>query len=154
MPMLGSGPHSTPHQISPTSQDMHAETSMRVSNYWDGSKKPRQVSPALDGDRSVDVAIIGAGYTGLSTAYHLKAAEPSLDVAILEGETVGFGASGRNAGFVMTLFGASLGMMKTLHGAARVREAHAYMERSIAGLETMVAEHKLGCDFERGGFLK
>lgn len=133
---------------------MHGETSMRADNYWDRSKKPRQVSPALDGDRTVDVAIIGAGYTGLSTAYHLKAAEPSLDVAILEGETVGFGASGRNAGFVMTLFGASLGMMKTLHGADRVREAHAYMERSIAGLEAMITEHKLDCDFERGGFLK
>lgn len=133
---------------------MHAETSMRVDNYWDGSKKPRAVSPALEGDASVDVAIIGAGYTGLSTAYHLKAAEPSLDVAVLEGESVGFGASGRNAGFVMTLFGASLGLMKTLHGAARVREAHHYLERSIAGLEAMLAEHKLDCDFERGGFLK
>ncbi len=133
---------------------MHAEVSARADNYWDGSKKPRKVSPRLDGDASVDVAIIGAGYTGLSTAYHLKAAEPGLDVAVLEGNTVGFGASGRNAGFVMTLFGASLGLMKTLHGPAKVREAHAYMERSIAGLEAMIAEHRLDCDFERGGFLK
>jgi len=64
-----------------------------------------------------DVAVIGGGYTGLATAYHLKSAEPSLDVAILEAETTGYGASGRNAGFVMTLFGSSVGLMKMLHGA-------------------------------------
>jgi glycine/D-amino acid oxidase-like deaminating enzyme len=127
---------------------------MRVDNYWDRSKKLREVSPALAGDVSADVAIIGAGYTGLSTAYHLKAADPSLEVAVIESETVGYGASGRNAGFVMTLFGASLGLMKTLHGADRVRQAHTYMERSIAGLDAMIAEHKLDCDFERVGFLK
>src|SRR6476646_8943581 len=106
---------------------MNADPHARVDNYWDRSKRPRKVSPALAGDVAVDVAIIGAGYTGLATAYHLKAADPSLSVAVLEGETVGFGASGRNAGFVMTLVGASVGMMKSLHGAAKVREAHDYM---------------------------
>ncbi len=133
---------------------MRAEMPIRADNYWDGSKRPRPAAQPFDSDAAVDVAVIGAGYTGLSTAYHLKAAEPSLDVAVLEGETVGFGASGRNAGFVMTLFGASLGLMKALHGAERVRAAHAYMERSIAALEEMIGEHKLDCDFERGGFLK
>ena len=133
---------------------MHADTRDRVANYWDGSKMPRTPSLPPAGDVTVDVAIIGAGYTGLSTAYHLKAAEPSLDVAVLEGETIGFGASGRNGGFVMTLFGASLGLMRTLHGDDRVREAHHYMERSIAALETMLAEKKLDCDYVRSGFLK
>ncbi|MFA5900715.1 MAG: FAD-dependent oxidoreductase [Hyphomicrobium sp.] len=133
---------------------MRADNAARADNYWDGSKKPREISPPLAGDVSVDVAVIGAGYTGLSTAYHLKKAESSLDVALLESETVGYGASGRNAGFVMTLFGASLGLMKTLHGAQKVREAHDYMERSIAGLEGMLAEHDLDCDYERNGFLK
>jgi glycine/D-amino acid oxidase-like deaminating enzyme len=133
---------------------MHADGAMRADNYWDGSKWPRRAVQPFAGDTSVDVAIIGAGYTGLSTAYHLKAAEPSLNVAVLESETVGFGVSGRNAGFVMTLFGASLGLMKTLHGAERVREAHAFMERSIDGLAAMIGEHNLDCDFERNGFLK
>src|SRR5262245_23808864 len=126
----------------------------RANNYWDASKKPRGVSPALAGEAKADVAIIGAGYTGLSTAYHLKAADPSLDVAILESETVGYGASGRNAGFVMTLFGASLGLMKALHGGEKVRAAHDFMVQSIAGLEAMLAEHKLDCDYQRSGFLK
>ena len=113
---------------------MTAEPHARADNFWNRSKQPRAVSPPLAGDIAVDVAIIGAGYTGLATAYHLKAADPSLNVAILESETVGFGASGRNAGFVMTLFGASVGMMKGLHGGARVREAHDYMVQSIDAL--------------------
>lgn len=133
---------------------MHGLEQTHANNYWNGSKTPREAAPPLASNVSVDVAIIGAGYTGLSTAYHLKAAQPSLDVAVLECGTVGYGASGRNAGFVMTLFGASLALMKALHGRERVREAHAYMERSIAGLEKMLAEHKLDCDYERSGFLK
>lgn len=133
---------------------MAAETHLRADNYWDRSKVARAPGRKIDCDVSVDVAIVGAGYTGLSTAYHLKAADPSLNVAVLESETVGYGASGRNAGFVMTLFGASLGLMKTLHGAEKVRAAHAHMERSIAALETMLEEHALDCDYQRSGFLK
>ena len=123
-------------------------------NYWDGSKRARTPAPPLRGEETADVAIIGAGYTGLSAAYHLKAADPSLDVAVLESGTVGCGASGRNGGFVMTLFGASLGLMKMLHGATRVREAHRYMADAIAGLEGMITEHGLDCDYVRSGFLK
>jgi glycine/D-amino acid oxidase-like deaminating enzyme len=101
-----------------------------------------------------DVAIIGGGYTGLSAAYHLKAADAGIDVAVLEAETAGFGASGRNAGFVMTLFGASVSLMKTLHGKARVREAHDYMVGAIAALEEMIETHAIACDYTRSGFLK
>ncbi len=133
---------------------MTIKSAARADNYWDLSKTPRADRPPLAGDTSVDVAVIGAGYTGLSTAYHLKVADPSLNVAVLESDYVGYGASGRNAGFVMTLFGASVGAMKTLHGDERVREAHHYMEHSIAGLEAMIAEHRLDCDYERNGFLK
>ena len=102
-------------------------------NFWQREPRAARGLPALAGDISVDVAVIGAGYTGLAAAYHLKAADPSLYVAVLESETVGFGASGRNAGFVMTLFGASVGLMKSLHGGDKVREAHDYMVNSIAG---------------------
>src|SRR5688572_31537041 len=52
--------------------------------------------PALDGDRTVDVAILGAGFTGLWTAWYLLAREPSLRLAVVEAEIAGFGASGRN----------------------------------------------------------
>ncbi len=123
-------------------------------NFWELSKERSEISPALAGDIAVDVAIIGAGYTGLAAAYHLKCAEPSLKVAILEAERAGYGASGRNAGFVMTLFGSSLAAMRASHGDACVREAHAYMEGAIAALEATIAEHALDCDYKRSGFLK
>jgi glycine/D-amino acid oxidase-like deaminating enzyme len=58
----------------------------------------------LSGDTRVDVTIIGGGYSGLSSAYYLKTAEPDLQVSVLEAEHIGFGASGCNAGFVMALF--------------------------------------------------
>jgi hypothetical protein len=57
----------------------------------------RAPEEVLDRDLQVDVAIVGAGYTGLWTAYHLAAADPTLRIAVLEKEFVGFGASGRNA---------------------------------------------------------
>ena len=56
--------------------------------------------PALDGDTSADVCIIGAGYTGLWTAYYLKQSQPDLKVLVLEQEFAGFGASGRNGGWL------------------------------------------------------
>jgi glycine/D-amino acid oxidase-like deaminating enzyme len=61
--------------------------------------------PALPGDLEVDVAIIGAGYTGLWTAYYLRQADPSLRIALLEREFAGFGASGRNGGWLSGNFG-------------------------------------------------
>lgn len=56
--------------------------------------------PPLSGDTTADVAIIGAGYTGLWTAYYLKKANPALDIVIIEREFAGFGASGRNGGWL------------------------------------------------------
>jgi len=71
--------------------------------WWDGelTGSPR---PALGSDDSVDVAIVGAGYTGLWTAYYLLEEDPSLNVLVLEAEHVGFGASGRNGGWVSALY--------------------------------------------------
>jgi len=133
---------------------MISPDSQTASCFWQLDKEARAPAPALAGTVKVDVAIIGAGYTGLSTAYHLKTADPALEVAVLEAETVGFGASGRNAGFVMTLFGSSVALMKLFHGKQRVREAHDYMVRAIAELEAIIREHAIACDYQRSGFLR
>lgn len=122
--------------------------------YWHLGRAAERPAAALAGDIKVDVAIIGAGYTGLSAAFHLKSADPSLRVAVLEAETAGFGASGRNAGFVMTLFGSSVGLMRLLHGKERVRQAHEFMVRAIDELESTIASHGIDCDYERSGFLR
>ena len=64
--------------------------------------------PSLEGDIRVNVAVAGGGFTGLSPAFHLKKESPGMRLAILENEVIGFGASGRNAGFSMTLFGRTI----------------------------------------------
>ena len=78
-----------------------------LSLWWDGL--PGQLSPraALDRDIDVDVAVVGAGFTGLWTAYYLLRAAPGTRVALLESEVAGFGASGRNGGWCSALFAAS-----------------------------------------------
>ncbi|MEQ6899418.1 FAD-dependent oxidoreductase [Microbacterium sp. KR10-403] len=70
-----------------------------VSFWWNqiGLPQPR---PALDGDLDVDVCIVGAGFTGLWTAYYLRQLDPSVRVALVEARFAGFGASGRNGGWL------------------------------------------------------
>ncbi len=72
-----------------------------ISLWMDQLDEPLLARPALERDLDVDVAIIGAGYTGLWTAYYLKQHKPDLNIAIVEAQTAGFGASGRNGGWLM-----------------------------------------------------
>lgn len=74
-----------------------------ISFWYADIGMPQRRAP-LDGDTSADVAIIGAGYTGLWTAYYLKKAQPSLNVIVVEKDFAGFGASGRNGGWLMGTF--------------------------------------------------
>ncbi|MGH3508780.1 MAG: NAD(P)/FAD-dependent oxidoreductase [Nocardioidaceae bacterium] len=75
--------------------------------------------PCLPGDSSVDVVVVGAGLTGLWTAYYLITADPTLRVLVLEAETAGYGASGRNGGWCSALFPASLDHLAGLPGSSR-----------------------------------
>ena len=122
-------------------------------SFW---MKTREYAPgdSLQGDMDVDVAIIGGGFTGLSSAYHLKKAEPTMRIAILESEIIGYGASGRNGGFNMTLFGLTLSITALRFGKAKAKEAHHYMERAVDLLQDLVCELDLDCDYEHPGFLR
>ncbi len=123
-------------------------------NLWrEGRPAPVPAAPLAEGT-AVDVAVIGAGYTGLSTAYHLKRADAGISVAVLEAGHVGHGASGRNGGFVMTLFGSSVPLMRMIHGKERLREAHVYMETAIHALEQTIADDAIDCDYRRSGLLR
>ncbi len=83
---------------------------------WLDTYGPYTAEPPLRDDRSVDVAIIGGGFTGVATAHELKRAEPSMRIALLEAKTVGYGASGRNGSFAMTVVGLGFGVMAMLRG--------------------------------------
>ena len=82
----------------------------QLSLWWDTLPDDLRapLGTPLPGDTTADVAIVGAGYTGLWTAYYLLQRDPSLRVVILEAEQAGFGASGRNGGWASALFPASL----------------------------------------------
>jgi glycine/D-amino acid oxidase-like deaminating enzyme len=75
-----------------------------VSFWYADIGLPKTRRPSLTSDTSADVAIIGAGFTGLWTAYYLKKSQPDLDVVIVEKDFAGFGASGRNGGWCMGTF--------------------------------------------------
>ena len=87
--------------------------------------------PALPGDLDVDVAVVGAGYTGLWAAYYLKRADPSLRVVVLEREVAGFGASGRNGGWCSALFPASVAWLASRYGEERAVAQHRAMQATI-----------------------
>lgn len=122
--------------------------------YWQRDVAPTRSIAPLTGEQTADVVIIGGGYTGLSSAYYLKKADSAIRVVVLEAQAIGHGASGRNAGFVMKLFGSSAPMLAMLHGKQRLREAHDYMIRAIDNLEQLVTTHNIDCDFERSDFLR
>jgi glycine/D-amino acid oxidase-like deaminating enzyme len=90
---------------------------MNDLSYWmstvDDDLTPR---PPLPGDLDVDVAIVGAGYTGLWTAYYLSRADPSVRIAVLEAEIAGYGASGRNGGWCSAMFPQSTAALARRHG--------------------------------------
>jgi len=123
-------------------------------SFWLGNSGAYQESPPLENDLKCDVAVVGGGFAGIATAYYLKKVQPSLRVVVLEGWVIGWGASGRNAGFAMTTFGLMMSITKMLFGADKTRQSHRYMERAVDIVGELVAEHKLECDYERPGFLR
>ncbi len=108
---------------------------------------------ALPGDRQVDVAIVGGGFTGLWTALYLARRDPSLRIAVLEREFTGFGASGRNGGWCSDLFPASAAKLARAHG----RDAALAMRRAVRGsideIQTQLTDWNADCGFHRGGTL-
>ncbi len=90
-------------------------------SFWLATYGPYQPNDPLQGDIKADVAIIGGGFTGMATAYYLKKAEPSMKVVVLESEVVGFGASGRNGSFAMTVIGLGIDVLAMLKGKQAAR---------------------------------
>ena len=125
----------------------------RLSFWWD-SLPDALVGPArppLSGSASVDVAIVGAGYTGLWTAYYLAKADPSLSVVVLESETAGFGASGRNGGWASALFPTSLDKVAASSSREAAIALQREMFRTVDELGRAAEEAGIDCHFAKGG---
>jgi glycine/D-amino acid oxidase-like deaminating enzyme len=127
----------------------------RSLSWWHEST-PTAASPrpALPGDRDVDVAIVGAGFTGLWTAYYLAEADPSLRVAVVEAEVAGFGASGRNGGWCSALFPASLDKLAALKGPpdrAGALAQHAAMRATVDEVGRAIDAEGIDAHWAKGG---
>src|SRR5262245_55749663 len=114
----------------------------RVS-YWHDSLEPsdsRDHRVPLGSDRDADVAIVGAGFTGLWTAHSLLSADPTMRVVVLERETVGFGASGRNGGWCVGDYGGPESVVAKAGGPDAVEKMAREMQRSVDEVGAVVAD--------------
>ncbi|MFM2069922.1 MAG: hypothetical protein RLZZ623_185 [Actinomycetota bacterium] len=107
--------------------------------------------PQLGSTVEADVAIIGAGYTGLWTAYYLRRRDPTLRIAIVEAEFAGYGASGRNGGWCSALLPMGFDAMAASHGrdgAARMQRA---MNDTVDEVGAVAAREGIDCHYAKGG---
>ena len=107
--------------------------------------------PALPGDTSVDVVIVGGGLTGLWSAYYLLSANPRLRVVVLEKEIAGFGASGRNGGWCSALFPRSTASLEKAHGLDAALAMRRAMIATVDEVGAVAAANGIDCDFVKGG---
>lgn len=111
----------------------------------------RRARPSLDGDAAADVAVVGAGFTGLWTAYYLARRDPSLRIVVVEREHVGFGASGRNGGWCSALMPMSLTALAERHGRPAAIRFQQLMNDTVDEVARVVAAHGIDCDLALAG---
>ncbi len=119
------------------------------SLWFDTIPEALEPRPALTFERDVDVAIVGAGFTGLWTAYYLKELEPSLHVAIVEAEIAGFGASGRNGGWCMGTL-AGIGDLFESHPQGAIRLQKELFD-TVDEVGRVCESEGIDCHWAKGG---
>ena len=117
-----------------------------VSFWYADHGMPQTRRPALPGDTAADVAIIGAGYTGLWTAYYLRQAAPHLRVVVLEKDFAGFGASGRNGGWCMGSFAWHHERYARTHGRDSVLDMVAALHQTVPEIARVCAAEGIDAD--------
>ncbi len=106
---------------------------------------------ALAGDTDCDVVVVGAGFTGLWTAYYLAEADPTLRIVVLEAETAGFGASGRNGGWCSALFPAALPSLAAMAGRDSALAQHRAMRATVDEVVRVTRVEGIEADATKGG---
>ncbi|MGV9602246.1 NAD(P)/FAD-dependent oxidoreductase [Streptomyces sp. NPDC003631] len=123
-----------------------------VSFWYADDGLPVQREP-LSGDRSADVVIVGGGYTGLWTAYYLKKAAPFLRITVLEQKFCGYGASGRNGGWLYNGV-AGRDRYAKLHGREAAVRLQKAMNNTVAEVVRVTREEGIEADVHVGGVLE
>jgi glycine/D-amino acid oxidase-like deaminating enzyme len=125
---------------------------LQEHNYWLTTTKFPTVDDSRPIPEVVDVAVIGAGFTGLSAARSL--AKRGAKVAVLESETIGWGASSRNGGMVLTGMKLGVNQLISTYGRERTQRMYAASLASLDCVEQIVREEAIDCDFTRCGHLE
>nr|WP_317200791.1 FAD-binding oxidoreductase [uncultured Psychrobacter sp.] len=128
---------------------IYQEKSFWLQDY--GHYKPNL---ALDTDISADVCIIGGGFSGLSTAFEFKKINPNARVVVIESAIIGYGASGRNGGFSMKLFGLEPEITVLRWGEQKTIDAHQYMIKAVNHVQNLVHEHEFESDYQHTGMFR
>jgi glycine/D-amino acid oxidase-like deaminating enzyme len=123
-----------------------------VSYWYRQTGMPARRRP-LEGDRDADVCIVGAGFTGLWTAYYLKQAQPDLEIVVIEREFAGFGASGRNGGWVSDHSAGSREVMAKSHGRDAVLALQREMRKTVDEVLAVCAREGIAADLVKSGKL-
>lgn len=123
-----------------------------VSFWYAQTGLPTPRAP-LPGDRDADVCIVGGGLTGLWTAYYLKQAQPDLDVVVLEREFCGYGASGRNGGWLSAEVAAPPSTYLATHGEDGVRALHAQLRTAVEEVLAVLRREQVDADVQQDGIL-
>ena len=131
----------------------HPDNPWARSLWLDGVVEDLTPREQLSGDHTCDVAIVGAGFGGLWTAYYLKAADPSLRVTVVEAEIAGFGAAGRNGGFVSAGIAGSGARYARRSGWDSVLRAERETQHGVDEIGRVVSVEGIDCGYKKAGAL-
>jgi glycine/D-amino acid oxidase-like deaminating enzyme len=123
----------------------------RLSLWFGQLDEPLRPRQSLAGEVSADVAIVGAGFTGLWTAYYLLRANPGLRVVLVEAQIAGFGASGRNGGWCSALYPVSIATLAAEVGREQARAQYLAMRDSVAEVVRAAGDEGIDADIAVGG---
>lgn len=125
---------------------------LQERNYWLTTTEFPSTEASRPLPEVVDVAVIGAGFTGLSAARTL--AKRGAKVAVFESETIGWGASSRNGGMVLTGMKLGVNQLISMYGRELTQRMYAASLATIDCVEQIIGEEKIDCDFSRCGHLE
>ena len=125
---------------------------LATRSYWLGLDSYEPDAP-FEGEMRADVVIVGGGFSGLWTAYHLLKDDPGMTVVVIEGSAVGYGASGRNGGFAMTLMNRGLKELIAAVGAEPAKALHLAAEEAVDSIGRVCEAEAIDADLQPNGLL-
>ena len=119
-----------------------------VASYYTATANPSPERPALEGDIECEVCVVGAGFTGISSALHL--AEQGHDVVVLEAARVGFGASGRNGGQIVNSYSRDMDVIEAKYGTETARALGDMAFEGNRIIRERIRQYAIACDLKNG----